>query len=237
MRNGRKNVKNRSLWFISSLLQFLIAKSFDIRHYAYTSQYGQPIKISNATIILFFSSIRKLVIMKKILLLTILTFVCFSCEKAELDLNNPDVENFVQQLKNGSYKKFEKGENGKNLWLLMPNFTKDHIQSLIYFAKDTSHIKDFPVNPASSKAPFIYDRQYIILGEFLLWAVEGIRNGSGYGSLTPVLHDTTFTDNYKGLKGFEILAVRNLYQNWWNNYKENDWKEKNPLKDSPYKWF
>ncbi len=175
--------------------------------------------------------------MKRFLLLTILTISCISCEKEKFDLNNPNVEKFVQQLKNGTYKCYEKGENGENLWLLMPKFTKTHVQSLIDFSKDTSHIKDFPVNPISSGVPFPYDRQYIILGECLLWTIEGIRNGSGYGSLNPVLYDTTLIDNYKGLKGFEILMVRDIYQVWWSNYEKSDWKEKNPLHGTPYKWF
>jgi len=37
--------------------------------------------------------------------------------------NNPEVEKFVQQLKNGTYDYYEKGENGEDLWLLIPNFS------------------------------------------------------------------------------------------------------------------
>ena len=155
--------------------------------------------------------------MKKFLFITILTLFCFGCEKNEFDPNNPDVVKFVQQLKNGTYDCYEKGENGEKLWLIMPNFTKDHIQSLIDFSKDTSHINNFPINPISSRTPFPKDRDYFILGECLLWTVEGIRNGSGFGSLDPYLIDTTLMEEFKELKGSGILIVRDSFQVWWSN--------------------
>lgn len=175
--------------------------------------------------------------MKRITLIALLIFPILSCEKDKFDLNNPNVEQFVQQLKNGTYIQYEKGENGENLWLLMPNFTKNHIQSLIDFSKDTSHINNFPINPISSRTPFPNDRDYFILGECLLWTVEGIRNGNGFGSLDPYLIDITSGEVHKGLKGSGILIVRDSFQVWWSNFKDSDWKEKNPLDGTPYRWF
>jgi hypothetical protein len=175
--------------------------------------------------------------MKRITLIALLIFPILSCEKDKFDLNNPNVEQFVQQLKKGTYIQYEKGENGENLWLLMPKFTKNHIQSLIDFSKDTSHINNFPINPISSRTPFPNDRDYFILGECLLWTVEGIRNGSGFGSLDPYLIDTTLIEKFKGLKGSGILIVRDSFQVWWSNSKDSDWKEKNPLDGTPYRWF
>jgi hypothetical protein len=175
--------------------------------------------------------------MKKLLFLIILTLFCFSCEKNEFDPNNPDAEKFVQQLKSGTYDCYEKGENGEILWLMMPKFTKDQVQILIDFSKDTSHIDNFPVNPISSRTPYPIDRDYFILGECLLWAVEGIRNGNGFGSLDPYLIDTTLIDKFKGLKGSEILIVSDSFKFWWSNSKDSDWKEKNPLDGTPYRWF
>lgn len=175
--------------------------------------------------------------MKRITLIALLIFPILSCEKDKFDLNNPNVEQFVQQLKNGTYKQYEKGENGENLWLLMPKFTKNHIQSLIDFSKDTSHINNFPINPISSRTPFPNDRDYFILGECLLWTVEGIRNDNGFGSLDPYLIDTTLMEEFKGLKGSVILIVRDSFQVWWSNFKDSDWKEKNPLDGTPYRWF
>jgi hypothetical protein len=175
--------------------------------------------------------------MKRITLIALLIFSILSCEKDKFDLNNPNVEQFVQQLKNGTYIQYEKGENGENLWLLMPKFTKNHIQSLIDFSKDTSHINNFPINPISSRTPFPNDRDYFILGECLLWTVEGIRNGNGFGSLDPYLIDITSGEVHKGLKGIGILIVRDSFQVWWSNFKDTDWQEKNPLDGTPYRWF
>jgi hypothetical protein len=177
--------------------------------------------------------------MKKLSLITILILLCFGCEKDKFDIDNPNVEIFVKQLKNGTYGCYEKGENGENLWLLMPKFTRSHIQSLIDFSKDTSHITNFPINPISSRRPYPEGREYFILGECLLWTVEGIRNGYGYGSLDPFLINTAFTESvrYKGLKSNEILIVRDIYKNWWDNYKDSDWKDINPLGETSYRWF
>ena len=178
--------------------------------------------------------------MKNLVLIIALTLLWVSCEKDGFDINNPDVKTFVQQIKNGTYNCYAKGENGENLWLQMPKFTKEHIQSLIDFSKDTSHITNFPLNPFSSRTPFPYGRKdYCILGEYLLWTVEGIRNGSGYGSLDPYLIDAALDANERqmGLKGTEILIIKDLYKDWWNNFKEKDWKNKSPLEGTSYVWF
>lgn len=200
---------------------------------------GRKLKKKDATMILNISSLNKLTIMKKLLFIAFLTLFCISCEKDEFDINNPDVQKFVQQIKKGTYNCYEKGENGENLWLIMPKFTNNHIQSLIDFSNDTSHIASFPLNPISSRTPFPYGRDYLILGECLLWTVEGIRNGYGYGSLDPYLIDTTLdeSDKFKGLKGDEILIVRDIYKDWWYRFKNEDWKTINPLENSSYVWF
>jgi hypothetical protein len=177
--------------------------------------------------------------MKKLSFIIILALLCIGCKKDKFDIDNPDVEIFVKQLKNGTYDYYEKGETGENLWLLMPKFTRSHIQSLIDFSKDTSHITNFPINPISSRTPFPEGREYFILSECLLWTVEGIRNGYGYGSLDPFLIDTALTESerFKGLKCIEILIVRDIYKDWWNKFKDNDWKDINPLGETSYRWF
>jgi len=133
--------------------------------------------------------------MKRLSFIAALIFLCFGCEKGKFDIDNPVVSVFVKQLKNGTYDCYEKGEDGENLWLLMPKFTRSHIQSLIDFSKDTTHITDFPINPISSRRPFPEGREYFILGERLLWTVEGIRNGYGFGSLDPFLIDTALAES------------------------------------------
>jgi len=176
---------------------------------------------------------------RKLPFIIILILLCIDCEKEKFDIDNPEVAVFVRQLKNGTYDNYEKGENGENLWLLMPKFTRSHIQSLIDFSKDTAHISDFPINPISSRRPYPEGRDYFILGECLLWTIEGVRNGYGYGSLDPFLIDTALAESlrYKGLKSYEILIVRDIYKNWWNNFKDIDWNVKNPLEGTSYRWF
>lgn len=177
--------------------------------------------------------------MKQLSFITIIFLFCIGCEKDKFDLNNPDVEIFVRHLKNGTYDCYEKGETGQNLWLQMPKFTSNHISSLIEYAYDTTHISDFPINPVSSRRPYPEGREYFILGECLLWTVEGIRNGYGYGSLDPFLIDTALTESqrYKGLKSGEILIVRNIYKDWWNSFKDRNLFDNNPLKETSYRWF
>lgn len=175
--------------------------------------------------------------MKNFLIIAILTVFCTSCEKDEFDFDNPNVEKFVHQIKSGTYSSYAKGENGVNLWLIMPKFSEKHIQSLIDFSKDTTHISNFPLNPISSRNAYSFGRDYHILGECLLWTVEGIRNGSGYGSLNPCLIDATLIESEKGLNGAEILIIKDIYKNWWNDFKEKDWVHSNPLENSTYVWF
>ncbi len=176
--------------------------------------------------------------MKNLFFIILILFL-ISCEKDDFDIDNPDVEKFVNQIKTETYSQYEKGENGENLWLLMPNFTERHIQALIDFSKDTSHIAAYPFNPISSRTPFPHGRNYCILGECLLWTVEGIRNGYGYGSLDPYLIDTSLieSERYNGLKGTDILIVRDIYNNWWSDFKDNDWITRNPLEHTSYIWF
>lgn len=189
--------------------------------------------------ILKISSVKKLTIMKKLLILIILTVICISCEKNEFDPNNPNVEKFVNQIKNGTYNCYKKGEKGEDLWLLMPVFTEYHIQSLIELSKDTTHIVIFPTNPFSSRRALPGGREYFILGECLLWTIEGIRNGTTYGSLDPFLIDTSLnaSERIKGLKSKEILHVRDIYEEWWKDFKDKDWKNKNPLAETSYRWY
>jgi hypothetical protein len=175
--------------------------------------------------------------MKNLTFVAILILFCFGCKKDEFDPNNPNVATFVRQIKNGTYDSYKKNDNGEKLWPIMPKFTKDHIQELITLSKDTSHVEIFPTNPISSRTPKPEGRQYFILGECLLWTVEGIRNGTGFGSLDPYLIDTTLDYPYKGVSGKEILIVRDLYQDWWTSYKNQNWKDKNPLEGKPYRWF
>jgi hypothetical protein len=176
---------------------------------------------------------------KRLIYILLVAAIMIGCEKDKFNIDNPDVAVFVKQLKNGTYDCYEKGENGENFWLLMPKFTSDHISSLIKFSKDTSHIDDFPINPISSRRPYPEGREYFILGECLLWTVEGIRNGYGYGSLDPFIIDSGLAESerYKGLSGAEIFIVWELYNQWWLDNKFNEWQDKNPLEGTSFRWF
>ncbi len=175
--------------------------------------------------------------MKNILIFVVFSLLVFGCEKEGFDVYDPDVEKFVQQIKSGTYDCYEKGAKGENLWQIMPKFTKSHIQSLIEYSNDTTHIAEYPFNPISSRSPYPYMRGYCILGECLLWSVEGIRNERGYGSLDPYLIDTTSIERNSGLDGSQVLIARDYYKNWWNAYQNKDWKEKNPLEGTSFRWF
>jgi len=126
--------------------------------------------------------------MKKWILFTMIGVLLMGCKKDSFDINNPDVKKFVKQLKSGTYGEYERNEKGERLWLKMPNFRQEHIAALIELSKDTTHIQKFPTNPISSRTPIPQGRDYFILGECLLWIVDGIRGAS---SLDPYLVDTS----------------------------------------------
>ncbi len=82
--------------------------------------------------------------MKKISFIIFLIIVFTGCSKDKFNIDKPDVDVFVRQLKNGTYNCWEKGEKGENLWLQMPAFSPMHITALLELARDTSHILSFP---------------------------------------------------------------------------------------------
>lgn len=179
------------------------------------------------------------IIMKKLVLFIGLIIFCSSCEKNNFDIDNPNVKIFVKQLKNGTYDKYAKNEKGENLWLIMPEFNKRHIPLLIELSQDTTHIEKFPINPLSSRLPFPGERDYFILGEGLLWIVEGIITETTYPSLDPFLIDTSRddTERYKGLTTHEILMIQEIYTQWWNKNKHEERITEKPLENTSFRWF
>ncbi|WP_114789302.1 DUF4943 family protein [Niabella yanshanensis] len=174
--------------------------------------------------------------MNKLLLFSMSFFFLLGCKKNGFDVNNPDVDLFVSQLKSGSYNEREVGDDGKPLWLKMPRFGHKHVARLIELSKDTARIEKFPTNPISSRRPHPEGRDYFILGECLLAVVEIIREK---GWLDPYLIDTSkdIPERFKGVTGVEILMISDQYRQWWSNYKDGDWKGNNPLANTPYKWM
>ena len=57
-----------------------------------------------------------------------LMLFCISCEKADFDLDNPDVKEFVKQIKSGSYDKAKK----KNRSIIMQGTKPSTVLNKIY---------------------------------------------------------------------------------------------------------
>lgn len=178
--------------------------------------------------------------MKNLIIFIVFLPFFISCEKDDFNIDNPDIEQFVQQIKNGTYDKYKLGENGEKLWTIMPNFKKEHIPLLIDFAKDTSLVcpcNHFPTNPISSIPPYrINDnKECIMIAEYLLWCIEGIIEERDFASLTPILINQSFKEE-KRLLGGVILEVRELYLNWWEEYGITENTNNLPLEGTIYKW-
>ena len=178
--------------------------------------------------------------MKNLIILTVLTLFCTSCEKGDFSVENPNVEQFVQQIKDGTYDQYEFNENGEKLWTRMTIFEQKHIPLLIENAFDTTEItpcEHFPLNPISSIHPYRFreGKPYIILGEYLLWCVEGIIEGKTFASLTSSLINQNYGEGDR-LNGKEILEVRKLYQDWWIENNSTDDTNELPLEGTIYRW-
>jgi hypothetical protein len=178
--------------------------------------------------------------MNNLIIFTVLTLFCMSCEKDDFNIENPNVEKFVQQIKNGTYDKYELNENGEKLWTKMPNFKKEHIPLLIEHALDTTKItpwEHFPLNPINSIPPYriVEGKSYIMLGEYFLWCVEGIIEGNTFASLTPILKNQNYREDER-LNGKEILEVGKLYQDWWKENSRIVGTNKLPLEGTAYRW-
>jgi len=50
--------------------------------------------------------------MKTLVTVCLLSVMCLGCERGRFDVSNPDVTEFVKQLKNGTYDQYEWTEDG-----------------------------------------------------------------------------------------------------------------------------
>lgn len=142
---------------------------------------------------------------------TFLTLVTNSCTEKNFDLDKPNVRQFVNILKDGSY--FDK------VGYEIPYFSMNDIGELVKYLGDTTEIKEFPTNPISSKMT-----SPKILNECIMWTIEGIRLDEKYPSLEPVLVDITTTSNetgYTRLTKIQLLDISEKYNNWYSEYKTN----------------
>jgi predicted nucleotidyltransferase len=154
-----------------------------------------------------------------------LTVLAFSCGEKDFDLHNPNVEQFVELLKNGNYA----NEVGHDL----PAFSMRDVANLLAHVKDTTIIKGYPANPISSKMTHPK-----ILSECIMWTIDGIRFGSKFPSLEPSLIDTA---NFSLLRltNKQLVELSEVYMSWHNEYKANPTdaaRKKNLFLNKTYKW-
>ncbi len=169
----------------------------------------------------------------------ILMFVLFasafaSCGKETLDFDNPDVDLFVKQLKNGNYT--AEGVDGLSRF---PHFSRDDIDDLLKYADDLTVIPSFPLAPISYWAG-----GKLRLGECLLWTIETIRLGHNASMGCKMVH--TDAENYEGiyfLSDEEVVDAAALYRQWWDSLKHPQalWMidpcHYEPLCGSGYMWW
>ena len=169
-----------------------------------------------------------------LLMLLSLALTWVSCSEDTLDMENPDVDLFVKQLKDGTLAVSE--DTGT---VVMPQFTTEDIETLLYYAEDLSEIPSFPLAPVSYLAG-----GKPRLGECVLWVIESIRVGSNASLGSRMVHKDAV--NYEGiyfLSDDELLDAAAHYRRWWNKTKHSgvfsiiDNTEDVPLAGSDYRWW
>ncbi|MDR1880284.1 MAG: DUF4943 domain-containing protein [Tannerellaceae bacterium] len=187
--------------------------------------------------------------MKRFLFCLSAFVVLLSCFD-EFDPKYPGVKEFVEKIKAGEYDYYEKDGWGGQGELILPRFYEEQIPELLKYTADMTRLDMFPthtlsyssVSPFSSAWSAPIERRYI-LGECLLWVVEGIRNGGSYGVGYPFLvkkGEEAQKDEESSpilLSEEEILDARERYIAWWQDNRDRDWRVVNPLDGSPYDWY
>ncbi len=170
----------------------------------------------------------------KFLILLVSLISLFSCNKDETeDLNNPDIETYIELLKTNKY------ESSK-----LPEFSSNEIPALLQYINDNSVVNKFPYHSASSYAP---PNPEYRLGVLVLWTIESIRVAAcndkhifGFPSQHPFVQTKSepiewITDHDD--KIYE--TVRQSYSNWWNENKHKEFSifcTIDPLGNTNYIW-
>ena len=168
----------------------------------------------------------------KILALIIFLFSALGCDKDdEVDINNIEVEKYIELLKAGEYE-----------FLKLPPFTAQDIPALLQYRNENQVITNFPRNMISSLI-----MPECKLGMYVLWTIETIRTDliktehvlGNFPSQNPVLA----LRNSEGLQlvdNDESHAVAaKAYFDWWNENKHKDFdafKNIDPLAKTDYRW-
>jgi hypothetical protein len=161
----------------------------------------------------------------KLFMLTALLGI-IGCEK---QVDNPDVETYINQLKTNSYEAFE-----------LPAFKPSDITALLNYRNETMVISDFPHNGISSLwAPECK------LGMYVLWTIESIRAVEiesiyligRFPSQNPILalRASQELNLVYDTKSHEE-AAKAYYDWWYSSYILNDKMNIDPLKDTDYRW-
>jgi hypothetical protein len=161
----------------------------------------------------------------KLFMLTALLGI-IGCEK---QVDNPDVETYINQLKTNSYEAFE-----------LPAFMPSDIPALLNYRNETMVISDFPHNGISSLwAPECK------LGMYVLWTIESIRAVEiesiyligRFPSQNPILalRASQELNLVYDTKSHEE-AAKAYYDWWYSSYILNDKMNIDPLKDTDYRW-
>ena len=160
------------------------------------------------------------------LIISITLVGLIGCEK---QVDNPDVETYIDQLKSNQYPSGE-----------LPPFTPSDIPALLKSRNETMEITNFPENPISS-----FSHPDCKLGMYVLWTIESIRVQEiksehligRFPSQNPViaLRASTELELVFGDKSHEEAAK--AYNDWWHSiHIFKDKMKIDPLKDTDYRW-
>lgn len=161
------------------------------------------------------------------------TLLVASCSKDSLDYFHPDVEIYIEQLKNGTYDAIALNNvNG------MPHFGMDDIPLLLEHADDMTIIPSFPL-------ALTFPDSKLRLGECVLWTIESIRIGRNASLGSKLVY--VGADNYEGiyfLSDDDLRQAADSYRRWWEEYNNtpqiywvNDPCYNDPLCGTPYMWW
>jgi hypothetical protein len=161
----------------------------------------------------------------KIIILTTV-FGLIGCEK---QVDNPEVETYINQLKSNSYESPE-----------LPAFQPSDIPALLNYRNETMVITNFPHNGISSLwAPECK------LGMYVLWTIESIRAVEikseyligRFPSQNPILALRASTELKLVYDDKSQNEAAKAYYDWWHSiHIFKDKMKIDPLKDTDYRW-
>jgi hypothetical protein len=160
------------------------------------------------------------------LFILIALFGLIGCDK---QVNNPEVETYINQLKSNQYESPE-----------LPAFQSSDIPALLNYRNETMVITNFPHNGISSLwAPECK------LGIYVLWTIESIRAVEikseyligRFPSQNPILAIRAATELDLVYDDKSHKEAAKAYYDWWHsNPIFKDKMKIDPLKNTDYRW-